>query len=165
MKKLLPFVKKILPLIVAVVLLQLINAPESYAAPPANNGYYYTVRYGDTLFSIARTTGVNPYFIAQVNGLPNPNRIFAGQVLFIPGPSAPSGNGFFYTVQRGDTLFQICRMYGVNPYLIARVNGLSNPNRIYVGQVLFIPGGYYSGYDSYSYSHNYPSYDGRAYAY
>ena len=46
---------------------------------------YHVVRAGETLFSIGRLYGVNPYVIAQVNGLPNPNYIRIGQVLYIPG--------------------------------------------------------------------------------
>jgi LysM repeat protein len=45
---------------------------------------YHTVRYGETLFTIARLYGVNPYAIARANGIPNPNYIYAGQVLLIP---------------------------------------------------------------------------------
>lgn len=45
---------------------------------------YHTVRYGETLFSIGRKYGVNPYSIARANNLYNPNYIYAGQVLYIP---------------------------------------------------------------------------------
>jgi LysM repeat protein len=60
--------------------------------PSGNNGgpgqpggaSYHTVRYGETLYSIGRQYGVNPHKIAEVNGLYNPNYIYAGQVLYIP---------------------------------------------------------------------------------
>ena len=84
--------KKVLSLTAIVVLLLLVVAPASYAAPPTwggGGGSYYTVHWGDTLFSIGRHFGVNPYRIAQVNGLYNPNHIYAGQVLYIP-----SGGGY-----------------------------------------------------------------------
>jgi LysM repeat protein len=47
---------------------------------------YHTVRFGETLFSIGRLYGVNPWMIARANRLMNPNIIFAGQVLCIPAP-------------------------------------------------------------------------------
>jgi len=48
---------------------------------------YHVVRFGETLFSIGRLYGVNPWDIAAANHLPNPNQIFAGQRLCIPpGP-------------------------------------------------------------------------------
>jgi hypothetical protein len=100
-KKNLPLVKKILPIIVVVVLLQVISIPESQAAPPARGGgIYHTVQYGETLFSIGRRYGVNPYHIAQVNGLDDPDYIYAGQVLYIPSGSGygryPKQGGYYY---------------------------------------------------------------------
>lgn len=47
---------------------------------------YHTVRYGQTLYSIARHYGVSPWAIAQCNGIYNLNRIYAGQRLCIPDP-------------------------------------------------------------------------------
>ena len=85
MKKISPFVKIGLLIIIAVVLLQVANVTESHAAPPASGGgIYHTVQYGETLFSIGRRYGVNPYQIAEVNGLRDPDCIYAGQVLYIP---------------------------------------------------------------------------------
>jgi LysM repeat protein len=95
MKHILPILKKVLPIVIALVLLQMVIVPASQAAPPAsgggnygggnyNCGNCYRVKYGDTLFSIGRRFHVNPYYIAQVNGLYNPNHIYAGQFLRIP---------------------------------------------------------------------------------
>ncbi len=48
-------------------------------------GWYYTVRCGDTLLSIARAHGVNAWAIARANGIYNMNHIWTGQRLLIPG--------------------------------------------------------------------------------
>ena len=45
----------------------------------------------------------------------------------------------FYTVKSGDTLFEIAKMYQVPVDVITRANRLSDPNTIFVGQVLRIP--------------------------
>ncbi len=45
----------------------------------------------------------------------------------------------FYTVQNGDTLFEIAKEYQVPVDVITRANRLSDPNTIFVGQVLRIP--------------------------
>jgi LysM repeat protein len=52
----------------------------------------------------------------------------------------------WHWVVRGETLFSIGRLYNVSPWAIASANRLANPNRIYVGQRLYIPAGppYYS---------------------
>jgi LysM repeat protein len=47
-------------------------------------GRYYTVKKGDTLYSIARKYGWTASYLAQVNTIPNPNELYAGRVLWIP---------------------------------------------------------------------------------
>lgn len=45
-----------------------------------------------------------------------------------------------YKVQKGDTLSAIGRKYGVSYQEIAKANGISNPDLIYAGSTLVIPG-------------------------
>lgn len=52
--------------------------------PPAAGSYYF-VQYGDTMYRIAARYGVNVYDLAEANGILNLNRIYAGQILRIPG--------------------------------------------------------------------------------
>jgi hypothetical protein len=79
MKKL---VRRGLLLIVFLLALQLVSGLTIALAEPG----YHVVRSGETLFSIGRLYGVNPYTIASTNGLANPNYIQIGQVLYIPAP-------------------------------------------------------------------------------
>ena len=44
-----------------------------------------------------------------------------------------------YIVHPGDTLYRIAAMHGVTVRQLASLNGIRNPNRIYIGQVLRIP--------------------------
>ena len=58
------------------------------------------------------------------------------------GNIGENGNGLEnirYTVKRGDTLSEIANEYGVTVSEIAGINGINNPNLIYIGQVLTIP--------------------------
>jgi spore germination protein len=59
----------------------------------------------------------------------------------VTAASAATGLPTWHTVVRGETLFSIGRLYGVSPWAIATANRLVNPNRIYVGQALYIPAG------------------------
>ena len=74
----------------------------------------------------------------------NPNLIYAGQKLNVPGASdnyqPPATGGVRYTVRPGDTLSAIGARFGVGYQAIARANGISNPNLIHPGQRLVIPG-------------------------
>jgi LysM repeat protein len=53
-----------------------------------------------------------------------------------PGPSPTP---LEYTVARGDSVSRIALRFGVTPEAIIELNELSNPNRIFPGQVLLIP--------------------------
>lgn len=100
---------------------------------------YYTIRRGDTLWSIATRYGTTVQNIVNWNNIQNPNLIYPGQRLILYGNySSSSSNTVYYTVQRGDTLWRIARRYRTCPRRIARLNGITNPNLIYSGQVLKI---------------------------
>lgn len=117
-----------------------LQAGSSPAPTPQPNGTTYVVAAGDTLSSIGQRFGVDWHLIAQINGLPDPNKIYVGQVLRINGGTAPqpSGGAVYYTVQSGDTLSAIASRYGTSYQNIAAINGISDPNKIYAGQVLRI---------------------------
>jgi len=109
-------------------------------------GGAYVVRAGDTLWSIAARHGTTVNAVVQANGLANANRIYAGQRLIIPGSGSSVGasqtsSGGTYVVRRGDTLASIAYRHGTTVWTIANANGLANPNYIYPGQRLRIPGG------------------------
>jgi LysM repeat protein len=132
--------RRLMAILFLVGLLMLL-APKPVAAC---GGTWHTVWHGETLFSIGRRYGVNPWSIASANKLANPNCIYAGQRLYIPGGgccSGPcySGCGSYYVVRCGDTLTSIAYRYGVSTWSIARVNGICNMNHIRAGQSLYIP--------------------------
>ncbi|HEV8296911.1 MAG TPA: LysM domain-containing protein [Acidimicrobiales bacterium] len=94
-----------------------------------------TVQAGDTLSGIAAVNGSSVAVIAAQNGLTDPNRIVAGDVLQIPGTSGE----IHHTVRAGDTLTKIAKVYGTTvPAIVAR-NGLSDADRIRIGRDLVIP--------------------------
>lgn len=108
----------------------------------------HTVAPGENLYRIGLMYGMSWVTLAQYNNLPNPNYVYVGQVLKIPGGTTPptqpptepdSPNYTNYVVKPGDTLFKISRAFGVSPDAIAEANGIVNPNLIYAGQVLKIP--------------------------
>jgi lysozyme len=62
-----------------------LNIPGASSAPAARTGATsYTVKSGDTLFTIAVAHGVTTAALQQANGIVNQNQIYVGQVLTIP---------------------------------------------------------------------------------
>ena len=118
----------------------------------------YTVQAGDWIFKIAREFGVDPQDIIDLNNLASPGSLEVGMVLQIPssaaapttaappvqvtatgtpGTAVPSGTT--HIVQPGEWIWQIARIYGVDPQAIIDANNLASPATIYPGQELIIP--------------------------
>ena len=123
--------------------------------PPAYSGGQdtYVVQRGDTMRKIAARYGVSLKALIAANPqIWNPNLIYRGQVVYIPGsyqgydsyyPPPYSGSQDTYVVQWGDTMRKIAARYGVSlRALIAANPQIWNPNLIYRGQVVYIPGAY-----------------------
>ena len=106
----------------------------------------YTVVKGDSLWSIANRFGVTVQALRDANNLTN-DVLSVGQVLTIPGVSGEEDNGedenngavFYYTVERGDSLWSIARRFGVTVQEIRDANVLTT-DTLSVGQSLIIPG-------------------------
>lgn len=112
-----------------------------HAAPGSTDPVVHVVRWGETLHLIALRYGTTISAIASANNLRNPNFVYAGQRLIIPtgGFSPSAGSTTTYVVQRGDTLRIIAARYGTTVSYLASLNGLRNPNFIWVGQRLKVP--------------------------
>ena len=94
-------------------------------------GGTYTVRSGDSWWSIATRHGMSMYTLAARNGRTIYSMLHPGDRLTISGQTSRT-----YTVSRGDTLSVIACRLGVSVGYLARKNSIINPNRIYVGQRL-----------------------------
>jgi LysM repeat protein len=133
--------------VVVLLAVVLLWGPAGAFAAPAAQGGVYVVQAGDTLSSIAARLGVSVSALARANGITNPNFVYVGQRLSVPGGSAPSSSsqpapaGGTHVVRRGETLAGIAARYGVSASALAQANGLRNPNLIRVGQKLVIPRG------------------------
>ncbi len=133
------------------------SIPTAKPAPTVkpSETHEYVVQSGDQLASIAKRSNTTTAEIMALNRISNPNKIFAGQRLLIPGKTtkapakkapkaaakqadtAAPGSGE-YTVQAGDILGRIARKFGVKVADIREANGLKS-DAIRAGQKLKIP--------------------------
>lgn len=119
----------------------------------------HTVQPGDTLYRISLKYEISVEELRNANPEVSGDLIQPGQTLKIPDcepsgstsvnanttvpptqrPVTTPGSGTTYTVQSGDTLFNIAQRFGVTVKAIQDANSLANPNRLSIGQELIIP--------------------------
>jgi len=118
------------------------------------------VKPGETLSEIADRNGVSLKRLMQANGLTDPSKLAIGQTLVIPGGRQGSGGwssssssrgssrGGTVTVRDGDTLSGIADRAGISVNRLMRLNGISDPDKLTIGQTLVVGGSGGSGYSS-----------------
>lgn len=126
---------------------QTTNSSSSSSSTATTTAGTYTVKAGDTLSAIASRYSTSSSTLASLNSLSNPNLIYVGQVLKVSSNASTSSStsssanstvttAASYTVKAGDTLSAIAAKYGTTYQALASTNSISNPNDIYVGQVI-----------------------------
>ena len=121
-----------------------VRAVMKYIGKPYSGGNIegtYTVKSGDSLWSIANRFGTTVAVLKELNNL-NTNELSVGQVLKLPESTSSSESGITsntYTVKSGDSLWSIARKYNTTVSEIQKLNQLSS-TLLPVGQVLKLPG-------------------------
>ena len=93
----------------------------------------YTIKPGDSVYSIARRYGLSEERIIAENELRNPAELVVGQTLVLSQPTA------VYTVAQGDTVYNIASRFGITPNQLWRNNPqLGGKGELVPGQELVI---------------------------
>ena len=123
----------------------------------------YTVKSGDSLWSIANKNKLSYQELAAANNLKSNAALKPGQKLVIPGkslsrpstvastesapaksPDAPvqksTSGGLRHTVRSGETLGTIAQKYGVKQRDLAVANNIADPLKLQAGKELVVPG-------------------------
>ena len=116
---------------------QLIKLPTSNEnGAVGNNDNIYTVKKGDSLYSIANKYNTTVDNLKQLNNLSS-NLLSIGQQLKLPYTGANT-NQITYVVKKGDSLWLIANRYDTTIDQIKTANNLKT-NTLSIGQALIIP--------------------------
>ena len=103
----------------------------------------YAVQPGDTLSGIAARLGTTVADLMHANPqIEHADRLDIGEVLHLPaGAKEPqaSPQPAVHQIRPGDTLWQLARTHQTDVTTLARLNQISNPHRLQIGDVLRIP--------------------------
>ena len=119
----------------------------------------YIVEPGDNIIGIANKLNVSVSYLVKENNLDNMYYLVPGLELVIPMVNGTNNNNYnnmnnsnnmnsdtngndyfeYYTVQKGDSLYQIGLKYNLTPQEIVNLNGLELNEYIFPGQKLMIP--------------------------
>lgn len=103
----------------------------------------YLIKEGDRIDYLANKFNTTIDKLMEINNIYDYRLFKAGREI-----NVPSDNDYFttYTVNSGDSLYQIARRYNINPTLLAALNGLNMDDYIYPNQKIIIPKSGYSFY-------------------
>lgn len=126
---------------------QTICIPGTTPPPPVTcpTGFTtYTIVAGDTLYSIAIRFNTTVAVLLQANPGINPNALFIGQRICVPGTTPPPvtcPTGFTtYIIRAGDTLYSIAIRFNTTVAVLLQANPGINPNALFIGQRICVPG-------------------------
>ena len=97
----------------------------------------YMVKMGDSMESIATSHDIDVDELRKINGLFSPNEVVVGSLLVVPVMG--KRNYQYYTVKKGDRIYEIAKKYGIDYNLLLQLNGLDKDDYIYPNQSLMLP--------------------------
>jgi membrane-bound lytic murein transglycosylase D len=110
--------------------------------------FYHVVHMGDTLWALSRSYGTPLDMIEQHNPGVSNRFLRLGETIVIPAfgevtlPARPVITQTFdgsHTVKKGETLWSLGRLYGIDPQVLAEYNGIQLNQILHEGRTLKVP--------------------------
>ena len=97
----------------------------------------YMVKIGDSMESIDTSHDIDVDELRKINGWFSPNEVVVGSLIVVPVMG--KRNYQYYTVKKGDSIYEIAKKYGIDYNLLLQLNGLDKDDYIYPNQSLMLP--------------------------
>jgi len=125
--------------IITIAVLFVAVSPTLAESPQQATGPIYIVQQGDTLNEIAIRFGLSAEDIQTANAIDNPNSLFVGQNLLIPGLEGITGILTSTVLPLGTSLNDLSRQYRLDLSDLKVLNRLTSPSEIIAGVSFIIP--------------------------
>lgn len=97
----------------------------------------YNIQNGDTLEQIASKYGTTKTILLQINGLPDNYKLIPNTQIVVPIDQNKTYR--YYTVKKGDNMYQIAKKHNIDYELLLKLNGLDKDDYIYPNQTILLP--------------------------
>jgi len=97
----------------------------------------YMVKEGDTLESIANMYGTTVGVLSQINGIMDNYMVSTGNQIIVPIEKKQPYQ--YYTVKKGDNMYDIAKENDIDYFLLLQLNGLDEGDYIYPNQTIMVP--------------------------
>ena len=96
----------------------------------------HRVKKGETLSGIAAKYKTTVARLEELNGIKNPDKIYADQIIKIDYEANGSSKDKVYIVEKGDTLSEIAKVLGKSVDYLTQRNCIKDKNKIFPGQLI-----------------------------
>lgn len=131
--------KLLISMIILITLLGLPVLPGAAMETQQEPGPTYIVQQGDTLNEIAIRFGLTPEEILTANAIDDPNALFIGQTIVIPGLEGITGVLTSQVLPLGASLTGLARQLRLNREDLVRLNRLTSPSEMIAGVSFIVP--------------------------
>lgn len=97
----------------------------------------YTVKEQDTLDKIAEEYGTTVGVLVQINGFGQDYVLLPGNRIVVPVMRKQPYQ--YYTVKKGDNMYEIAKKNNIDYHLLLQLNGLDKDDYIYPNQTIMLP--------------------------
>ena len=97
----------------------------------------YMIKEGDTLESVADMYNTTVGILRQINGFMGGYGLIPGKEIVVPVERKQPYQ--YYTVKKGDNIYDIAKYYGIDYDLLLQLNGLDEGDYIYPNQTIMLP--------------------------
>lgn len=92
---------------------------------------------GDGIIKLAKKGNITPERFAKYNDLKMTDIIKEGEIYYIK-PKRNRGKIYFYTVQPGETLWDVAHKFGIKKSKLAKLNGMATIDELKPGRVMWL---------------------------
>lgn len=97
----------------------------------------YVIKEGDTIDKVAEMYGTSVGIINQINGFDIGYRLVPGNSIIVPIMKRQPYK--YYTVKKGDNVYEIAKNNGIDYMMLLKLNGLEKDDYIYPNQTIMLP--------------------------